>query len=43
MDALDLDLARTLHSERTRALEERHRHHLEDSVPTGALVHTRRR
>ena len=43
MDALDIDLARSLHTERTRAVEERNRLALRDSVPTGALVHTRRR
>ena len=42
MDALDIDLARSLHAERARAVEERNRLALRDGVATGALVHARR-
>ena len=40
MDALDIDLARSVHTERTRAREERNCLALRDSLETGALVHT---
>lgn len=43
MDPLDIDLARSVHEERTRIIEERNRLDLRDSLPAGALVHTRRR